>query len=81
MCYEREMLRSSKLMEGRLLLRWTINGRGRATDLQVVKDGLGNPDLVLCIRDRIQSWIFPPCPRECTVVYPFDFSPSAASHS
>jgi hypothetical protein len=75
LCYERELISSTRPLEGRLLLRWSIDLAGRAQGITIVKDALGSRTLNRCIMDRIQSWRFQPCSGTCTVVYPFDFFP------
>jgi hypothetical protein len=75
LCYERELISSTRPLEGRLLLRWRIDPTGRAREITVVKDAPGSPTLNRCILDRIRSWRFRPCSGTCTVVYPFDFFP------
>jgi hypothetical protein len=75
-CYEQELLTSAIPLEGRLLLRWRIDARGRVQDLTVVKDNLGSAALTRCIKQKIATWRFPACSgRSCVVVYPFDFFP------
>lgn len=77
LCYERELISSNRPLEGRILLRWRINGEGKVRDLAVVKDALGSTPLRQCIMQRVSGWRFPSCPgpATCTVVYPFDFFP------
>ena len=75
LCYERELIASPKALEGRLLLRWTIDGQGRVSRVEVVRDSLDSSSLRKCIMARILTWRFPPCPMTCQVVYPFDFYP------
>jgi len=80
LCYEREMLSSSKPLEGRLLLRWSVDVNGRVVAPTIVKDTVGSPHLGACVLSRIQTWIFPPCDHGgCVVVYPFDFYPSTVN--
>lgn len=82
LCYEQAMLRSAQTMEGRLLLRWTIDAHGRASHPSVVRDTVGAAGLTGCVLKRIRGWIFPPCASGgCRVVYPFDFYPSRANQS
>jgi TonB family protein len=75
LCYERELLSSSTPLEGRLLLRWTIDGTGRVVDVEVVRDSVGSAPLRRCVLQRIRQWIFPPCESHCRITYPFDFYP------
>jgi len=73
LCYERELLSTVDVREGRLVLRWRIDSGGRATAIRVEKDSVGLPELRSCLRRQIQSWVFPPCPGRCEVTYPFEF--------
>jgi hypothetical protein len=75
LCYERELISSTKPVEGRLLMRWKIDQKGRAIQVQVEKDTVGSQALLRCVIARIRSWRFPPCDPSCSVVYPFDFFP------
>jgi hypothetical protein len=83
LCYEREMLRASRPMEGRLVLRWLIGAGGKVVGLEVVKDTVGSEPLKACVARWIRGWIFPQCnlPGGCAVVYPFDFYPSNGGQS
>jgi TonB family protein len=78
LCYEREILGSAAPVEGRLLLRWTIDPSGRVAKLTVVKDTVGSHSLAQCVLTRVRKWRFPPCTQECVVVYPFDFYPQVS---
>lgn len=83
LCYEREMLRASQPMEGRLVLRWSIGAGGKVVGVEVVKDTVGSEPLRACVARWIRGWIFPQCnvPGGCAVVYPFDFYPSNGGQS
>ncbi len=72
-CYERELISSTAAKEGRIVFRWIIDSAGKATKITVVKNSIGLPTLQRCIQRQIRSWVFPPCPRGCVVVYPFEF--------
>jgi hypothetical protein len=76
LCYERELLSSSRPLEGRLLLRWTIDAAGAVRDLEVVEDTVGSIGLRSCVLSRVRGWIFPACAQRCRITYPFDFHPT-----
>ncbi len=74
-CYERELQRSPDLY-GKLVLQWNIVEGGRATEVKVVSNGLGNNDVAQCVSGRLRSWKFPDPPKDQIgqVVFPFVFS-------
>ena len=59
-CYEQELQRDPRL-EGKVVIRWIINGDGHVSSPQV--DGgattLASDVVHRCMMDRIQSWEFP----------------------
>jgi len=59
-CYEQELQRDPKL-EGKVVVRWIINGDGHVSNPQVDGGGttLSNDAVHRCMMDRIQSWEFP----------------------
>jgi len=71
-CYERELPRSPTL-HGRLLVRLTLDGPGRAADVEVSDEGLGSDGVASCVRTLIRSWNFP-FDVNATVELPFMFS-------
>lgn len=73
LCYERELLSSSEAREGRLLLRWRVDGQGRPTGVRVLRDSLQIPALRACVLRQLATWVFPACPDGCEVVFPFEF--------
>lgn len=74
LCYEQELLRSRRPVQGSLLVRWRIDHRGRAQDVRTLRDGLGRPPLRRCILHEIQRWHFPRCEsgEACGVIFPFE---------
>lgn len=63
-------------LRGRVLLRFAIGPDGKARDLEVVDDQLGDPRVAACIVEQIPSWQFPR-PRDgrtLVISYPFAFS-------
>ena len=58
-CYEQELQRDPRL-EGKVVVKWIINGDGHASGAQVDQGTtLGNERVQRCMMDRIQSWEFP----------------------
>lgn len=76
LCYEAVLERDPKI-EGKLLLRWTIDSQGKATDISPVKESstLQDERLITCITDALATWQFEKPPEETTanITYPFYF--------
>jgi len=73
-CYERELLTGNKVRQGRMILRWQIDARGRVGRLKVVNDSVKSDGLRRCVLKKVKSWRFPACSDgNCTVVFPFEF--------
>jgi hypothetical protein len=73
-CYERELTKNPNLA-GRVLVRFTIDGRGRSA-VDDVEAAPGLEALVPCLESRVQTWLFP-APAGGGVVhvsYPFVFN-------
>jgi hypothetical protein len=81
LCYERELITSGQPREGRLLLEWTIGADGRVVAPTVRRDTIGSASLRACILQQVAGWVFPRCPKQCQVVYPFEFYSSVAAAS
>jgi len=73
-CYESSMVRASKV-DGRVVLDFTINGRGVVAKVKVNNSSLPDPALGECIMRRLRTWQFPN-PKggvNVDVAYPFIF--------
>jgi TonB family protein len=73
-CYESSMVRASKV-DGRVVLDFTINGRGVIAKVKVSNSSLPDPALGECIMRRLRTWQFPN-PKggvNVDVAYPFIF--------
>ncbi|MBS1961878.1 MAG: TonB family protein [Bdellovibrionales bacterium] len=73
-CYESSMVRASKV-DGRVVLDFTINGRGVVAKAKVSNSSLPDPALGECIQRRLRTWQFP-LPKggvNVDVAYPFIF--------
>jgi len=57
-CYERELTRFPSL-KGRLLVRLTLDGPGRAAGVDVDDETMGNEAVASCVRTIISGWVFP----------------------
>lgn len=76
-CYERELKRTPTL-KGKVVVRFNIGTNGRASDVEIEENTLGNESVAACIRSVIKSWVFPFKPAsEVPVAYPFVFSPAS----
>lgn len=74
-CFEAGLRRSPEI-GGRVLLRFTINSRGKPENVRVVEDHLGEAAVSDCIIARLAEWQFPR-PRggaSIEIAYPFVFS-------
>ena len=75
-CYERELKRNPTL-RGKVLVRFSINSRGRVGDIEIEENTLGNDAVAACITSVIRSWVFPFRPEsDVPVAYPFVFAPA-----
>jgi TonB family protein len=57
-CYERELLRSPGL-EGRVDVKYVINGDGHVTQAQIADASMKNEHLEKCLSLTTKSWVFP----------------------
>ncbi|MHB8875634.1 MAG: AgmX/PglI C-terminal domain-containing protein, partial [Myxococcaceae bacterium] len=73
-CYERQLLRNPHL-SGRVLLRFSLSPRGRATGIDFEDDSLGSEPVLSCIRSMFASWSFPFNPP-ADVAFPYVFTPA-----
>ena len=59
---------------GRLLLRIVLAPDGRASAVDVLEDGLRNPNLASCLQQLLRALRYPaPGDVPCTALYPFNF--------
>jgi TonB family protein len=76
-CYEKELRRNPSL-KGRVVVRFTITTSGRASEVEIEENGVGNEAVASCIRTYIRGWVFPFKPDDdVSVAYPFVFSPAS----
>ncbi len=76
-CYEKELKRNPSL-KGKVVVRFTITPQGRASDIEIEENTLGNDAVPSCIKTVIRGWVFPFKPDgEATVAYPFVFAPAS----
>jgi len=74
-CFTAGLSRAPQL-RGRVLLHFVIDPAGKARDVFVSEDQLGEPEVAACLVERIPGWQFPR-PRggqTIEVAYPFAFS-------
>ncbi len=76
-CYEKELKRNPSL-KGKVVVRFSITPSGRAADVEIEENTVGNEAVSSCIRTVIKAWIFPFKPSDdVPVAYPFVFSPAS----
>lgn len=74
-CYQAGLARTPQL-GGRTLLRFAIGPDGKAGEIEIVEDQLGDPEVASCLVTALASWQFPR-PRDgssIVISYPFSFS-------
>ncbi len=75
-CYEKELKRNPS-MKGKVVVRFSIATSGRATEIEIEENTLGNDAVSACIKAIIRTWVFPFKPEsEVPVAFPFVFSPA-----
>lgn len=75
-CYEKELKRNPS-MKGKVVVRFSIATSGRATEIEIEENTLGNDAVGACIKSIIRTWVFPFKPEsEVPVAFPFVFSPA-----
>ena len=74
-CYMRGALVSrQENLTGELTLGWTIDDHGEPHNVHLVDDGLGNPEIVACVRAVVEGLVFEkPESDTVDVQYPFEF--------
>lgn len=76
-CYEKELKRNPSL-KGKVVVRFSITTGGRAAEIEIEQDTLGNDAVSSCIKTVIRGWVFPFKPdSDVSVAYPFVFSPAS----
>lgn len=76
-CYEKELKRNPSL-KGKVVVRFAITTGGRAAEIEIEQDTLGNDAVSSCIKTVIRGWVFPFKPdSDVSVAYPFVFSPAS----
>lgn len=73
-CHESAMVYDPKL-QGKALIKFTINPAGRVSAASISESNLGNSPLAPCVVSRLKTWQFPR-PKggiDVTVTYPFLF--------
>lgn len=73
-CYETELKRSPEL-EGKVTVRWSIDGSGNVTDALIAESGLGSDPVEACILQRVKRWSFPEpkSGNEVVITFPWVF--------
>ena len=74
-CYEKELMRSKKKLNGKVTAQWTIKVNGRVSGTRVKLNTLGNAKVASCVLRVIRGLRFPkPKGGSVQIVYPFIFS-------
>ena len=73
-CYESAMVRSPSV-EGKLIVGFTISGKGQVRSADIKNSSLSDPGLGDCVLRRLSSWNFPHTKGgiNVSVTYPFIF--------
>lgn len=76
-CYERALNRDPSL-NGKIVLRWEINERGRVGEAGVASSTMGSPEVEQCTVRVLRTLAFPEAPKGqvADVQYPFVFAPT-----
>lgn len=70
-CYEKR-LRVNPDIEGKVVIRFTIGRAGTITQIEVIENTTGDPEVGTCIVQKVRMWRFtPPEEGEVTFSYPF----------
>ncbi len=74
-CYERALLRDPNLGAGKVLLEWTIDGKGAVSEVRTKTSTLRSPEVVSCLLDLLRTLQFPK-PNDGVVIvsYPVLFN-------
>lgn len=74
-CYKEQFKKDSEL-SGKLLLKWQINDKGQAQNIQAFDSTITNIDLIDCVKGIISQMQFAEAPEGKTVEirYPWIFS-------
>ena len=75
-CYERE-LRNNPTLNGRVLVRFTIQPAGSVSGASATENTTGSPAVAQCVVNTIRRFRFTPGPEggSVTFAYPFVFAP------
>ncbi|MEZ4322570.1 MAG: AgmX/PglI C-terminal domain-containing protein [Myxococcota bacterium] len=75
-CYN-ALLRRDPDAGGRIEVSWELLD-GRAQNLAILSDGIGDPTMATCLTTKIEAWEFPDTVSG-DVTWPFVFRPAAAT--
>ena len=81
-CYEKQLAKNPSL-NGKIVVKWVINGEGAVTAAQIVETQMHNADVENCIATKVRTWNFPKPKGGGIVVinFPFVMSSSEKSHA
>ena len=70
-------LKANPHLGGRVVVRFSIDGKGKVTEAKVVESEMAAPAVEQCITNEIEKWVFPKFGRgdPVTITYPFSFVP------
>lgn len=73
-CYEAELWRVEPF-DARVRLRWSIEGDGHVSDVEIVEDTTPIHAVATCARESVRTWRFPPtkCGGQVIITFPFLF--------
>jgi hypothetical protein len=76
-------LKANPHLGGRLVVRFSINGKGKVTEAKMIESEMAAPAVEQCITNEIEKWEFPKFGRgdPVTITYPFTFVPPHAQQT
>ena len=67
-CYEKE-LRKNPALSGKVVVQFLITPKGRASEVGLMEDLIGNEAVGSCIKAILRSWVFPFKPSQSVQVF------------
>lgn len=74
-CYEYET-KKIQTLHGKVVVRFTVEPNGRASEVEIDEDSVGSPGLRRCIERTVRGWAFPAAQASCEYSHPFVFTPA-----
>jgi TonB family protein len=74
-CYQKEVIKKGKKLEGTLIVKFTIHRRGKTRGVKVRKGTISHRRLERCVRNVFRRARFPRSKKNTQVSYPLRFAP------